>query len=269
MLWDAKNGKISIGGTEMHYVCFGRGEKTLAVLPGLSDGLSTVKGKALLLAWPYRSWFDRYTVFLFSRKERMPEGYSIRDMAEDQAEAFRILGFESMSVLGVSEGGMIAQCLAAGHPALVRKLIVAFSASRVNSQIAENVACWISLAEHEEHRKLMIDTAEKSYSAGYLKKFRKLYPIIGAVGKPSDYGRFLINANAILSFDAIHDLEKIVCPALIIGGSEDRIVGARASEETAAGIANSELFIYEGLGHGGYEEADDFYERVFSFLDKS
>ena len=47
-----KNGSVKINDTEMYYVRFGVGEKLLTVLPGLSDGLTTVKGKARLLAGP-------------------------------------------------------------------------------------------------------------------------------------------------------------------------------------------------------------------------
>ena len=47
-----KNGCVAIGETDMYYVSFGHGDKNLVVLPGLSDGLSTVKGKALLLKAP-------------------------------------------------------------------------------------------------------------------------------------------------------------------------------------------------------------------------
>ena len=82
-----KNGCVTIGNTEMAYVSFGSGPKTLVALPGLSDGLATVKGKALVLSLPYRKFFPDYTVYMFSRKNSMPEGYSIRDMANDQVLA--------------------------------------------------------------------------------------------------------------------------------------------------------------------------------------
>ena len=268
MLWNAKNGQVPIGDTEMSYVSFGHGGKTLIVLPGLSDGLATVKGKALLLATPYRPFLDRYTVYMFSRKNRMPEGYSIREMAEDQAKALQALGLKSVSVLGVSEGGMITQILAADHAELVEKLVIAVSAPRVNALIKECVGNWIRLAEQGDHKQLMIDTAERSYSPAYLKKYRKIYPIIGSIGKPSDYSRFLINANATLSFDATGDLNRITCPTLIIGGSDDKIVGIDASFEMKEHIADSELFVYSGLGHAAYEEANNFYERVFQFLEE-
>ena len=98
MFKNARNGIVTIGDTEMHYASFGSGKKALVLLPGLSDGLATVQGKAALLARPYRLFFDRYTVYLFSRKERMPEGYSIRDMAADQATALKALGVTRLDV---------------------------------------------------------------------------------------------------------------------------------------------------------------------------
>ena len=43
------------------------------------------------------------------------------------------------------------------------------------------------------------------------------------------------------------------CPTLIIGGTDGGIVTGRVSEEIAERITSSELFLYEGLGHGLYE----------------
>ncbi len=43
MPWKAKNGAVEIDNTEMHYVSFGRGNNVLIILPGLSDGLITVR----------------------------------------------------------------------------------------------------------------------------------------------------------------------------------------------------------------------------------
>lgn len=267
MLWDARNASVRIGDTAMDYVSFGHGPKTLVLIPGLGDGLVTVKGKALILAKPYKCFFDSYTVYMFSRKNDMPDGYSIRDMAADLAEAVKTLGIEKASAMGVSEGGMIAQYLAADFPELVEKLVIAVSAPKVNPMIRENVEKWMGFASQGDHKSLMIDTAEKSYTEKYLKKFRKIYPFIGAIGKPKDYRRFLINAKAILEFDATDRVKDITCPTLIIGGNDDRIVGIDASFELNERISGSRLFVYEGLGHAAYEEADDFNGRVLAFLE--
>ena len=123
MAGSVKNGSVKIGNTQMYYVAFGKGEKNLVVLPGLSDGLATVKGKALFIKGDYKKYLNDFTVYMFSRKNEMPQGYSIRDMAEDQVTAMKSLGITKASVLGVSQGGMIAQYIAINHPEIMDKLM--------------------------------------------------------------------------------------------------------------------------------------------------
>lgn len=119
MLWNAKNGCVRIDDMDMYYVSFGKGTNNLIMLPGLGDGLTTVKGIALPMSMAYRMYANDYKVFIFSRKNDLEEGYSTRDMARDQAEAMKMLGIKSANILGISQGGMIAQYLAIDYPDLV------------------------------------------------------------------------------------------------------------------------------------------------------
>ena len=262
-----KNGCVAIQDTDMYFASFGRGGKNLVVLPGLSDGLATVKGKALLLAAPYRRFFGQYKVYMFSRKNNMPAGYTIRQMAEDQALAMQTLGIDKAAVLGVSQGGMIAQYLAADHPEIVEKLILAVTAPYANDVIKDTVSAWIEMAQRDDHLSLMTDTAEKMYSKAYLDKNRKVLSLTAKLTKPKSYERFFRNADAILDFDAREALSKISCPTLILAGGDDHTVGTEAAQALHAAIAGSELYIYEGLGHGVFEEGKDFYDRVYAFCE--
>ena len=263
-----KNGSVKIGDTEMYYVAFGRGSKKLIVLPGLSDGLATVKGKALVLSAPFKKLLKDYTVYMFSRKNEMPEGYTIRQMAEDQAEAMKILGIDKAYVMGVSQGGMVAQFLAIDYPELVDKLILAVTAPSANEVVTDAVNTWIDMAKKGNHTDLMIDTAERMYSEKYLSKNRKFFPLLSRFTKPKSYDRFFKNAYAILNFNAKDDLKNIKCPTLIIAGSDDKTVGNEAPHLLEEGILGSEVFIYEGLGHGAFEEANDFYDRLYEFCEQ-
>ncbi len=264
----SKNGCISIGDTDMYYISFGSGEKKLVVLPGLSDGLATVKGKALLLSSAYKKFFKDYTVYMFSRKNRMPEGYSIRNMADDQVRVMKDLGIDQACLLGVSQGGMIAQYMAIDHPEMIKKLILAVTVPNANAVVQNAITGWIDMVERGDHTALMVDTAEKMYSEKYLQKYRKFFPLLARFTKPRTYDRFLKNACAILGFDCRGELSKISCPTLIIAGSDDRTVGNEAASELHRGIAGSELYVYEGLGHGVFEEAKDFYDRVWEFCER-
>lgn len=266
MLLNAKNGTVAIGDTEMNYISFGKGSKILIILPGLGDGLSTVKGTALPFAIAYRAYAVNYKVYVFSRKNRLKEGYSTRDMAKDQAEAMKMLDISKADIMGISQGGMIAQYLAIDYPNLVNNLVLAVTLSKQNETVQKVVAGMIEIAKHGDFKSLMMDTAEKSYSERYLKKHRFLYSLLGRVGKPKDFSRFLIQANSCISHNAYHELDKIESPTLIIGGDSDKMVGSNSSVELAQQIKNSEIFMYNGLGHATYEEAKDFNVRVLNFL---
>ena len=263
-----KNGCVAIGNTEMYYVSFGDGSRNLVVLPGLSDGLATVKGKAILLSRPYKKFFQDYTVYMFSRKNDMPEGYSIRDMASDQALAMKTLKIDKACLLGVSQGGMISQYIAIDHPQMVEKLILAVTAPYANAVAKDAVSSWIDMAERGDHTALLLDTAERMYSEDYLRKNRRYFPLIAKFTKPSSYDRFLKNANAILGFDSREGLSSISCPTLIIAGDDDKTVGNDAPHEMNEAIDGSELYVYKGLGHGLFEEAKDFYDRILEFCNR-
>ena len=263
------NGCVAINDTEMYYVSFGSGPKNLIVLPGLVDGLATVKGKAFILSAPYKKYLKDYTVYMFSRKNKMPEGYTLRQMAEDQVRALKSLGIEKTSVLGVSQGGIISQYIAIDHPETVEKLILTVTTPNANDTVKKAVGSWIEMVHKDDHLSLMIDTAEKTYSKAYYDKNRKLFPLLARFTKPKSYERFLRNAEALLDFDTRPELSKISCPTLILAGDDDHIVGNDAPHIFSEMIKDNEVFIYKGQGHGLYEETKDFYDRVFAFLYRS
>ena len=262
------NGCVPVGNTDMYYVAFGTGEKKLVVLPGLSDGLWTVKGKAWFLAPSYKHFYNEYTVYMFSRKNELPEGYSIKDMADDQAEAMRQLGIDHAYVMGVSQGGMIAQYLAINYPELVERLILVVTAPYANATIQDVVSRWIDMTEHSTHTELMVDTAERVYTKAYMESNKKYLNALARFTKPSNYDRFNKNAKAILEFDVRDELSKIQCPTYIIAGDDDNTVGNEAPYELQRGIPNNEVFIYKGYGHGLFEENKDFYDRVLEYCNR-
>ncbi len=262
MIYHAKSGTVS----DMDYVSFGSGEKILIMLPGLGDGLSTVKGKSFILAAAYKMYAQKYKVYIFSRKNCLPEVYSTRQMAEDLAEAMKALGILKASVLGISQGGMIAQYLAIDYPDLIDKLILAATSPKASKTTRKVVGTWITIAKQGNYKSLMVDTAEKSYSENYLKKYKMFYPLLGMIGRPKNFNRFLIQADSCIQHNAYRELDKILCPTFVIGGDCDKIVGTDAAPILANKIKGSELFIYKGLGHAIYEEAKDFHKRVLNFL---
>lgn len=266
MLYQAKNGTLQLENATMDYIRFGTGERILVMLPGLGDGLRTVKGTALPMAFMYREFCKDFTVYAFSRKNALPAGYTTRDMARDQAHAMEMLGIEKADIFGVSMGGMIAQWLAIDHPEKVGRLILTVTCGRPNPILRESVGEWISLARKGDHAGFMDSNLRRIYSESYYRKNKWMAPIVGRLTKPKSYERFFIQAQACLSHDAFTCLNCVQAPTLVVGGEQDKALGGEASGEIAAAIPDARLKMYPQWGHGLYEEARDFNHLVMDFL---
>ena len=262
---NARNGHIELNGFDCDYISFGRGEDPLIMLPGVGDGFKTAKGIAVPFAMMYRCFAENFKVYAFSRRNDLPEGFTTADMADDLNDIMEALSIGPAHIFGVSQGGMIAQQMSIRHPDKVKSLVLAVTAPRPNDLMRESLGGWLEMADRDDYAGIMLDTAERSYSEKRLKKARLEYKLLGSVGKPKSFDRFRIQAPSCANHDAYDLLDRITCPTLVIGGGKDRIVTGEASVEIAGKIPDCKLFMYKELGHGLYEEAPGFLQRVSDF----
>ncbi len=264
VFYQAKNGTAA--GAD--YIRFGTGKQNLILLPGLGDGLRTMKGTAIPMALYYHSLAKDYTVYMFSRKTVLRSGYTTRDMARDLKDAMEELGIERASLVGVSMGGMIAQHFAADYPGLVEKLVLVVTCARENPILLESLEEWMDCAHRNDHTALMDSNLRRIYSEGYYRQNKWMVPITGALTKPKSYDRFFVMAEACRTHNAWESLPAINAPTLVIGGQQDKSLGGEASRELASRIPGAKLKMYPQWGHGLYEEAKDFLPTVMVFLGK-
>jgi len=268
MIYNAKNGNVKIRNTDMDYISFGTGKKILIMIPGLGDGLMTVRGKALPMACMYGIFAKDFTVYMFSRTNELEEGCTCRDMARDLKEAMDKLGIERANVLGVSQGGMIAECLAIDYPEKVERLILTVTIGRQNEVLQSVVRSWIELARQNKFGEVMKDVTVRMYTEEWAQKYRFIIPLLGLYPAPKNPTRFITMATACIIHDVYDELDKISAPTLVIGGGKDRTVGPDAAGELAERIKGSELLIYPEYGHGLYDQAKDFNQKVYDFFMK-
>lgn len=263
---NAKNGTLAVHGVNTEYIRFGSGKQVFIMLPGLGDGLRSMKGTALPMALMYHGFAEHFTVYAFSRREILPQGYTTRDMARDVKEAMDVLGIDKAHILGVSMGGMIAQHLAIDYPERVDKLVLTVTSARPNPILEEAISEWVSCARNGDHTALMDSNVRRIYSEGYYRKNKWMVPVMGRLTKPKSYDRFYIQAEACLTHNAYADLHRITAPTLVVGGEQDISLGGDASREIAAAIPGARLHMYPEWGHGLYEEAGDFNSLVWRYL---
>lgn len=251
----------------MDYVTFGKGNQPLVIIPGLGDGLQTVKGMAMPFSITYRILAERYKIYFFSRINELRWGYTTRDMASDVAEAMEVLNITSAYVMGISQGGMIAQWLAVNFPEKVENLVLAVTTAKLSNLGRDRISCWLNLSQTGNYKDLMIDIARHSYTTKSFGKFKYLYRIMGIFGHIKDKQRISIQALSCLKHDSLDFLEKINCPTLIIGAEKDDVLGVDGSFGLHHHIRGSQLIILPGCGHALYEQNKDFQKRVLVFLE--
>ena len=265
-MYSAKNATLSINGKTMDYVTFGKGNQPLVIIPGLGDGLQTVKGMAMPFSITYRKLSERYKIYVFSRINELRQGYTTRDMAADVAEAMETLNLDAAYVMGISQGGMIAQWLAVDFPERVQRLILAVTTAKPSQLAKERIEHWQKLSQSGNFKNLMLDIAKHSYTQKSYHKWRLLYNIMGRLGRIKDEKRISIQSQSCLTHDSLEILKEIHCPTLVLGALEDDVIGVKGSKELAKGISGCQLLILKHSGHALYEENKAFQEAVCGLL---
>lgn len=263
MLFDAKEWVIELPGRRMNCIAFGKGERPLVMIQGL--GTRGIKGTALPMAYMYRLFARDFRVYMFDRRENAEKGVTVRDFAADIAGAMDLIGIKNADVLGVSQGGMIAQYLAIDRPDLVRKMVLALTLSRNNTVVEEVIRNWIEMTQRGDMKTLVADMADRMYTGAYVRRYKALMPLLTILQKPKDPARFITLAEACLTCNTYEELVHIACPVLVIGARQDKVVTGEASLELA-GRLQCRLHMYENLGHAAYEETKDFKQLVYDFL---
>lgn len=253
------------------YVRFGEGEKILLVFGG-GPGNSLPSGFMLRVFGHFKQLSKHFQICAMARKSGFPEGYTTRDMAEDYATVIRDeFDGKPCDVMGTSYGGLIAQHLAADHPELVHRLVIAMSCYRFSDEGNELDMKFAELLS-EGKKKEALRSLEPIMEGGKIKK-KLLKFFMGYIGplmwkdtdKPSD---LLVEGKAEMAHNSKNRLAEIKAPTLVIGGDKDYYCPAELLRETADGIPNAKLVLYEGKGHMA-AMGKKFEEDILAFLNES
>lgn len=248
----------------MDYLRFGKEDGgKFVILPGLA--LKSVMGSADSIMSAYSLLAEDYDVYLFDHVQEEPEGYTIADMANDTLAAFDRLGLDRVHLMGVSMGGMVAQTIAITDPERVSSLILCSTAMDLTHANEAALADWQRLAEKRDTPALMASFGKNVYSPSFYSQYKDLIIASGKGTTEQDYLNFLISLEAIRHFDVRDKIGSVTCPVFVLGAGEDRVLGSQAAFDLSNAL-NCEYYIYEGHGHGVYDEAPDYLTRIKDFL---
>lgn len=261
--------RAELSGFAMQYLRFGTGARTLVILPGLS--VQSVMGSAEAVAQAYDALAQDYTIYLFDRRETLPEIYSVEEMARDTAEAMKALGLRDTYLFGASQGGMMALVIAIEYPELVKKLVLGSTSAHVLPEQYHVIERWIALAEANDGVGLYLSFGEEIYPPAVFAQFRDALIAAGKTVTAAELRRFIILAKGIEGFDVSNRVAEIQCPVLAIGVLEDAVLDSDATMEIAEKLdlkPDFRLYLYTGFGHAAFDTAPDYRERMRKFFEE-
>lgn len=253
----------------MDYFRFGSGARTLVILPGLS--VQSVMSSADAVAQAYDALAQDYTIYLFDRRETLPDVYGVEEMGRDTAEAMKALGLKDVYLFGASQGGMMALVIAIEYPELVKKLVLGSTSAHVLPEQYQVIERWIALAEANDPVGLYLSFGEEIYPPAVFTQFREALIAAGKTVTAEELRRFVTLAKGIEGFDVSNRVAEIQCPVLAIGVFEDAVLDADATMEIAEKLdlkPDFRLYLYTGYGHAAFDTAPDYRERIKRFFEE-
>lgn len=218
----------------------------LVVLPGLGQGADLsvrVPRSAALYATALAGGFKR-TVHLVHRPVDPPAGMTVADLAGWHATALRERFAAPVDVMGTSGGGVTALQLALDHPGTVRRLVLCVAASRGGEDGLRDL---LRVVELERVGRSAARIGSRLIAHGPLRLL--LLAAFGLAGnRPRAPGEAAL-VEAAQTWDVTGRLGEINVPALVIGGTRDRLVLPELVRATAAGIPDARLVLLPGRGH--------------------
>lgn len=233
------------------YKRIGSGPRTLVVFEGLAFENAP---RAVMSTGFYRFLSDEYTIYGVLRRPNLPKHCTLASMADDYAEAIADELGGTVDVIGVSTGGSIAQCFAADHPDLVRRLVIHSSAYRLSGE-ARRVQLRVGeLAERGRWRTAYLQMLDMVLPRAPLVRLA-LGPLawlgaaVASLGAPRNPSDLVVTIRAEDQFNFRDRLDEIRPPTLVIAGAQDPFYSRELFQETANGIPNGSLVLYEKMGH--------------------
>jgi len=260
-------GHVTVGGASIAYEVAGRGP-ALLLIAGLGAGRWVWEPQVTALSPAFQVvTFDNRGI---GGSSRGTGRLSIPRMAGDAVAVLDALGIERAHIAGMSMGGFIAQQVAIDYPGRVEKLVLCCTAGRGAGQVWPapqflGLALGGFLAGGVAGGRLRV-----FFSARYLaenpaevKRWVKL-----AMQSLPDHRVLMSQLWAAAAFRPDgRALKGITHPALVIHGTEDRIIPVSNGKRLARSIPGARIVLFEGAGHGvTIERADEVNREMEGFL---
>jgi 3-oxoadipate enol-lactonase len=224
------------------------------------DGLfSLIKGRRLI----------SYDLPGHGGRNETVSGYQIQDLADDLERLLDYCQIKSVSIVGVSIGGLVAQAFAAAHPERTNSVVLVNTVSVYPESFAANLTARAKLVQEEGLDSIIDATLNMWFTSEYLERDTETVQLVRSMlltASPKGYAQA---CHALVSADLQSEASEITAPTTIICGSEDLTAFTDGARWLHQAIEGSQLHWIEGSKHGAALESQiELAETLESVLPK-
>ena len=185
-----------------------------------------------------------------------PPPYTLDDMADDAAGLLDELHVRAAHVVGASMGGFIAQLIAVRHPSRVLSLTSIMSGPGGPDAVpadAEAAAVLVQPPPSTREGRIAQDMAGRRILKGGQDPFDEAYErwraerAVDRAYRPAGAARQL--AAILAAPSRIEPLRSVRIPALVVHGTDDRLVPVDNGRKVAGAIPGARIIEIDGMGH--------------------
>ena len=194
--------------------------------------------------------------------------WTMAAMADAAAAVIEASGESTVTVLGISMGGMIAQQLTLEYPELVSGLVlVATHAGMAHATGDPEAAAAImsagSLSGEERYEFIAPFAHARSTPPGRIAEDSAV-----RARQPTSEAGYQGQLIAAAGWERLADLKAIGCPTLVLHGDEDRLISVSSAETLTNAIPGARLTILPECGHQLFTDQTELGAQVvLDFLD--
>lgn len=257
--------RVKINNINLNYVTEGKGHVVIFI-----NGL-TMDVNGWYLQVP--SFSERYKVLRYDcrgqgQSDKPDMDYSQEMHADDLNNLMYRLDIKNSHIIGISNGGMVAQHLAVKYPERVGSLVLVDTCSYVDTLLGMVINAWIKSTE-AGGSELRCDVALPSlFAEDFIKKNLEKIMAMREFNIKNNPAKPIINlAKASLRHNINDRISEVKAPTLIIVGEEDILIPPKYSRILHEKIKGSKLVILKNCGHvPPIEKPEEFNEIVLAFL---
>ena len=203
-----------------------------------------------------------------------PGPYTVTEMAADLDAVLADADVEEAHIVGASMGGMIAQryALDFDRAASISLLCTTHGGAEAVPVPSETKQFMFDVPESADEREAIRYRMTPALSKGFAEERPDLMERIvdwRLETDASDEGRDA-QAAAVAGFDVSDEVSDIDCPALLMHGTDDRVLPVENGHLLHEKLPSGELELFEGGSHLFFiERADDVTARLRRFLDEA